>query len=252
MINRVVITRPSGPYTGAKRFAKKLIAAGFDCLELPVLACKSIALTDPLRHQIKASLSDQKRLWLGFVSPTSVWVWDQIISEDAELAEATGRALLGAQGGGTAAAILECFGRKPDFIPAVFVAEEFAREFAAVLKAGDRLFVPQSADGRDVLAPTLVAMGKDVLSINTYQLEAVALTPEEIEAYRRFVTPNTAILFMSPSAVQATLAGVGGVLGSDKVVSIGPITSQAILSAGLHLWRQAQDYSEDGVLAVLR
>ena len=250
-VKRAVITRPLGPYSGLKSLAAKLETAGIEAFELPLLKCVPISLSAEDRESISQSLHKDAGGWLAFLSPTAVSVWSNLILSDAALASATQRAKIAAQGSGTAKAVSECLNRVPDFTPSVFVAEEFAREFARVLPPKRAVIVPQSADGRDLLAPTLRAEGFSASAIDIYKLVTNSINEESLDSYRRFVKERAAIVFMSPSAVTAAVRVLGGDLGTDKVVSIGPITTQAIRQAGLTVWREAQEHSEDGVLKVL-
>jgi uroporphyrinogen-III synthase len=161
------------------------------------------------------------------------------------------RSLIAVQGVGTADACRECFGRSPDFIPSVFVAEEFAKEFAQVLKVGERVLVPQSAEGRDLLAPTLASKGFGASSLILYKLEQRSAPHDLLEQYRSLQDSETYVVFMSPSAVRATVEAVGPTLESKKLLSVGPLTSQAIRKAGFTVWREAIEHSEDGVLREL-
>jgi uroporphyrinogen III methyltransferase/synthase len=131
------------------------------------------------------------------------------------------------------------------------VAEEFAREFARALPPNRAVIVPQSADGRDLFAPILRVAGFGASGIDIYRLEANGINKESLDSYRSFVREGAAIVFMSPSAVAAAARVLQGSLGTEKIVSIGPITTQAIKQAGLTVWREAQEHSEDGVLKVL-
>jgi uroporphyrinogen III methyltransferase/synthase len=162
------------------------------------------------------------------------------------------RALLAVQGVGTAEACRECFGRPPDFVPSVFVAEEFARELGQLLKAGHMIIVPQSAEGRDLIAPSLASQGFAAASFSLYKLERSAAPQQVLSAYHSLSDPETYVVFMSPSAVRATVELVGPTLRSKKIVSVGPLTSRAIRSAGLQVWREAVEHSEEGVLRELR
>jgi uroporphyrinogen III methyltransferase/synthase len=250
-VKRVVITRPSGPYSGSKRLAGKLEAVGIEVFELPLLKCVPLDLSANDRSLIIQSLQQDPGGWIAFLSPTAVWVWSDLIAGDSVLASATQRAKIAVQGSGTAKAVIECLNRVPDFTPSVFVAEEFAREFARALPPNRAVIVPQSADGRDLFAPILRVAGFGASGIDIYRLEANGINKESLDSYRSFVREGAAIVFMSPSAVAAAARVLQGSLGTDKIVSIGPITTQAIKQAGLTVWREAQEHSEDGVLKVL-
>ena len=251
MIKRVVLTRPSGPYSGTRRLASKLESRGYDTRELPLFKCVAINITQNDRVEVLGMLQTFDCSWLVFLSPTAVWVWKDLIGKDADLLQATAKSKIATQGSGTATAVKECFNRNPDFVPSVFVAEEFAREFIGVLQKSECVVVPQSTEGRDVFVPLLVAAGFFAQGVGIYRLEVNQISSDEIIEYRRFVSSDTAIVFMSPSAASAASLVLGGVLGTDKIISVGPITSQAIKQAGLPVWREAKEHSEGGILQVL-
>lgn len=248
--HHVVITRPSGPYAGGDKLARKLHEAGFLTFELPVLACQVIPLsneTEKLLSEVYAS----EQVWLAFLSPSALWVWSTIAKSDSALAELTNRASIAVQGSGTAAACQECFGRRPDFVPALFVAEEFAKELSLVVRSGHRVLVPQSADGRDVLVPMLRRNGVQADSFNLYRLEPCQPSADTLLRFGSLPDSETFVVFMSPSAVRAAFKAVGASLSKKKIVSVGPITSQALRQVGLSVWREAREHSEAGVLQAL-
>lgn len=252
VIHRVVLTRPAGPYEGGRTLAQRLTAQGYEVLEFPLLRCVPVALSAHDREQLEAACARLRGVWLAFLSPTAVAVWRELVEPGSILAEATSRIAIAVQGVGTAQALRELFCRQPDFVPSVFVAEEFAKELAGRLSRGETVIVPQSADGRDVFAPTLTELGHRAFAVATYRLEPEPASAQLLERYRVFVDSSTAVVFMSPSAVRAAAAVLGASLGTNKVLSIGPITSQAIRTAGFPLWREAREHSEDGVVASLQ
>jgi uroporphyrinogen-III synthase len=246
----VVITRPSGPYAGGDKLAGKLRQAGFSTLELPVLACRVIPLSDETKKLLQEFYPVEK-VWIAFLSPSALWVWSTVAASDAALMALTKRALIAVQGSGTAAACEECFGRRPDFIPSVFVAEEFAKEFALVSKPGQRVLVPQSAEGRDVFVPTVRRHGVIADGFGLYRLEPCEPSPESLLKFNNLQNEEPFVVFMSPSAVRAAVGVIGPVLFKMRIVSVGPITSHAVREAGLTVWREAQEHSEEGVLQAL-
>jgi uroporphyrinogen-III synthase len=164
------------------------------------------------------------------------------------------------QGVGTAEALAECFGRHPDFMPSVFVAEEFGHEFAAVVGHDGRptqtkVFIPQSTRGRGVLAPVLRSHGYEVFSVDLYHTRELSLSDELRGLVGHLDPTTTAFVFMSPSAVCATvqqLAQHRALLEEAAIISVGPITSQAVRSAGLVVTAEAASHSEQGVVELLK
>ena len=62
------------------------------------------------------------------------------------------------------------------------------------------------------------------------------------------------IIFMSPSAVRAVARAFKDertTLEALRIVSVGPITSQAVRESGLEVFAEAIEHSEDGVIAEL-
>jgi uroporphyrinogen-III synthase len=216
-----------------------------------VLKCAPREPSAETLARVAALAGRQGAVWLAFLSPTAVVVWNELGARYQVMRELVGRARLAAQGNGTAKACEECFQRPPDFIPSVFVAEEFAKEFGDVVSASEAVIVPQSAEGRDVLAPSLAARGIAAESFSLYGLEAVTPPAELISRLAELPSESTAVVFMSPSAVRAAMKAAGDAIRSKRIVSVGPITSKEIRAHGLLVWAEAREHSEDGVVEVL-
>ena len=247
----VVITRPSGPYAGAERMAEQLRERGFEPVEFPVLTCVPREPSSETIVRLGQLASDASVMWLAFLSPTAVVVWSALAERFQVMKTIQGKARLAAQGSGTAKACEEHFGRSPDFVPSVFVAEEFARELCEIVSTSDRVLVPQSAEGRDMLAPTLAIRGVRAESFQLYGLEVVTPPAELFTRLGLLPDETTAVVFMSPSAVRAAMRVAGDAIRRKRVVSVGPITSQEIRLFGLSVWAEAREHSEKGVLEVL-
>jgi uroporphyrinogen-III synthase len=253
--NKVILTRPSGPYPGSERLAAKLQERGFKTLELPLLRCVARVLSREELLELRGfffNAGSERKRWLVLLSPNAVWVLREILrsSKEGDNSEMLldSSISIAAQGSGTAQAIVECFGREPDFVPSVFVAEEFVREFSTILRGSERILVPQSADGRDIFAPTLRGLGYDAMGVSIYSIERGILSAEEVSRYREFVDPGSVIVFMSPSAARAAREELGEQLGTTRILSVGPITSQALRRLGYPVWREAVGHSEEGVI----
>lgn len=250
MISTVVITRPSGPYAGAEKLSRKIAERGLKPFEFPVLACEALELGAQDRSYIAEVLAT-KGSWIAFLSPTAVYVFADMIAREFPEDVILPNGLIAAQGTGTAAAVSECFKSSADFIPSVFVAEEFAKEFAPKLRGDQLVLVPQSAEGRDLFAPTLRTLGKRARSFSLYGLKASPVAVEQREALKAMSGEDTVVVFMSPSAVRAAVQAASDALVGKRILSVGPITTQAIRKAGLSLWREAREHSEEGVLEAL-
>jgi uroporphyrinogen-III synthase len=116
------------------------------------------------------------------------------------------------------------------------------------------VLVPQSAEGRDVFGPILRKAGIEVSCIATYGLVAVAPSQEEVDAVRACAADDSFIVFMSPSAVRATVENFPDPqhLRCLRAISVGPSTSKALRESGLKVYAEAKEHTEGGVVACLK
>lgn len=254
MAKTVVITRPIGMSDGARDLSARVKDLGLCSLQLPVLRCELLALSVD-EHEALREFITQGRGWIAFLSPNSVHAFRQLCEEHLRGFVVPPSLKFAVQGSGTADALLSCFGRRPDFLPTVFVAEEFGEEFARETRQRERVLVPQSADGRDLLAPLLRTKGFDVVSLATYRTREVSLSLEDSAAFEGLDPSTSVIVFMSPSAVRATVKALAHQrprLEAIPLISVGPITTQAVKEAGLRVTAEATAHSEEGVIEALR
>lgn len=246
----VVLTRPQGLYDGNQRLSEKLKAIGLETLEISGLTCHSMPIEDHVLKEVECASDGDGNVWFVLLSPTAVHVVASLSATYKQLASSISKAKIACQGRGTAGAVQACFGRNADFIPTTFIAEEFSQELASVLSPADTLLVPQSLQGRNVIGPALKSQGFSVCSWSSYRFNERALSAQEIDALSK-APEKTVVIFMSPSAVSALVKQARSELANKRLLSIGPVTSQAIKSAGLPIWREANEYSQEGIIEVL-
>jgi uroporphyrinogen-III synthase len=254
MTKTVVITRPEGISDGANELSAKVEALGLRPLRLSVLRCELLELS-AAEEQLLRGFMAEGHGWVAFLSPNSVLAFRHVCDERLHGLVVPPSIKFAVQGGGTADALQSCFGHRPDFVPSVFVAEEFGEEFAREARQGGKVLVPQSAEGRDILAPLLRSKGFDVVSLDTYRTRQVPLSSEDRAAFERLEPGQSVLVFMSPSAVRATvraLADQRPLLEAIPIISVGPITTQAVKQAGLQVAFEATPHSEEGVIEALR
>lgn len=126
-----------------------------------------------------------------------------------------------------------------------FVAEGLAEKLTAVVKPGDRVLIPTSTDGRQVLVKELANIGALVDQAYIYE-------PVLGETYG----PNSldkvdVILYTSPSIVKnmIQLVGLEGLRGK-KAVAIGPVTAKELNDNKLSCIT-CDEYSTDGIIKKL-
>ena len=252
MVHTVIITRPKGPYAGDEGLSKRLVAEGFSPLHLASLSVESRELTSEELEDIQTTISSPGA-WVAFLSPTVVYVMRDLCGEiGCDFSSYSVR--IAAQGPGTSDAVRKVFNREVDLESSIATAEVFAEQLALRLGGAGKVLVPQSAEGRDVFGPILRDSGVEVRCIATYGLVTVAPSQEEVDAVRACSPDNSFIVFMSPSAVRATVDRFPDPehLKSLRAISVGPSTSKAIRDVGLKVFAEAKEHTESGVVACLK
>jgi uroporphyrinogen III methyltransferase/synthase len=154
---------------------------------------------------------------------------------------------IAAIGPGTARALAE-HGIAADVVPERFVAEALVEALAAIEIEGRRVLVARAAEARDVLPDALRKRGAEVDVVALYETVREAPEPEAVEAAQGadYVT------FTSSSTVRNLTEALGDRFPHDaRVVSIGPITSEAAHVAGLEVAVEAERHDIDGLVAAL-
>jgi uroporphyrinogen III methyltransferase/synthase len=171
----------------------------------------------------------------------------RILIERLASAGLDARALAGARvaaiGPGTAAE-LRLHGVLADIVPERFVAEGLVEALADVPVR--RVLVARAADARDVLPDALRARGASVDVVALYETVAEVLGEAELAAVRAadYVT------FTSSSTVRFFFEAVTEPVGA-RLVSIGPVTSDALRERGLEPHVEASRHDIDGLVEAL-
>jgi uroporphyrinogen III methyltransferase / synthase len=157
------------------------------------------------------------------------------------------RVTVAAIGPGTARALAE-HGVRADIVPERFVAEALVEALAPVEVEGRRVLVARAAEARDVLPDALRERGAGVDVVALYETVREMPEPEAIEAAQGadYVT------FTSSSTVRNLTEALGDRFPRGaRIVSIGPITSQAARAAGLEVAVEAERHDVDGLVEAL-
>lgn len=249
MVTPIVITRPHGPLSPADGFAERVASLGCEVIRYSPFSIQPRQLSQNDEHEV-LSFFKRANPWVAFLSPTAVRVFKELCVR-LGIEPSFRRA---AQGPGTSSVVQECFGNRVDFESTVSTAEHFAAQFLEATKeTKPSVLIPQSSDGRDELGPLLERGGCFITRVVTYGPVTVAPSADERSRMVRANAQGAFILFMSPSAVRATVQSVDGVgqLAGLKVISIGPSTSKAVVDHGLTVFAEAAEHSESGVLQCL-
>jgi uroporphyrinogen III methyltransferase/synthase len=150
-------------------------------------------------------------------------------------------------GPGTARA-LAARGIRADVVPERSVAEALVESLEPVDVAGRPVLVARAAEARDVLPDALRERRAKVDVVALYETVAEEPDPEAVDAARSadYVT------FTSSSTVRNFVAAIGDDFPDRaRVVSIGPVTSEAARQAGLTVDAEAESHDPDGLVEAL-
>ena len=238
---RVVVTRARAQASG---LAATLRGLGAEVVELPAIRIEP-RLEAPEVREAVSRLGEYALVCL--TSPNGVRLLFEAMAAGGLDARALADTVVAAIGPGTAR---ELAGRgiAADVVPERFVAEALVEALAAVEVEGRRVLVARAAEARDVLPDALRERGADVDVLALYETVREEPDPERIEAAQAadYVT------FTSSSTVSNLVEALGDRFPRGaRIVSIGPVTSEAARAAGLEVHVEAERHDVEGLLAAL-
>jgi uroporphyrinogen III methyltransferase / synthase len=238
---RVVITRARAQ---ASELARRLDALGAEPIELPAIRIEPRIDSDEVRRAVQ---DIHTYALVCLTSPNGAGLLFEAMAAQGRDARALASASVAAIGAGTEA-VLAANGVLPDIVPERFVAEELVEALAKLELKGKPVLVARAAEGREVLPDALRKRGAEVDVVALYETVAESPDPDALERAREadFVT------FTSSSTVRNFIETAGnGIPDGAKVVSIGPITSEAAREAGLRVDIEAERHDIGGLVEAL-
>jgi uroporphyrinogen III methyltransferase/synthase len=231
----VAVTRARAQASG---LAERLRGLGATVVEAP--AIRIVPLDGP-------ALSVAGYDLICLTSPNGVRLFFERLAAAGLDARALAGARVGAIGPGTAAA-LRSYGVVADVVPAErFVAEGLVEALALVPVA--RVLVARAAEARDVLIEALRTRGAEVDVLALYETVAEPLSEQQVSA----VLAADYVTFTSSSTARFLVESLGGD-GSGlkgRLVSIGPVTSEALRERGMEPDVEATRHDIDGLVDAL-
>ena len=262
---RIVVTRARAQASG---LAATLRGLGAEVVELPAIRIEPRIESEEVRRAVER-IGEYALICL--TSPNGVRLLFEALGEaglDARALGGTGNSkqveegdgssavedasartgvTIAAIGPGTARALVE-HGIVADIVPERFVAEALVEALASVDVEGRRVLVARAAEARDVLPDALRERGAEVDVVALYETVREEPDAEAVEAAQSadYVT------FTSSSTVRNLTEALGDRFPKEaRVVSIGPITSEAARDAGLEVAVEADRYDVEGLVAAL-
>jgi uroporphyrinogen III methyltransferase / synthase len=238
---RVVVTRARPQ---ASELARRLAALGAEPIELPAIRIEPRIGSEDVRQAV-ANLHTYALVCL--TSANGVRLLFEAMAAEGRDARALANASVAAIGPGTAAALAE-FGVLADIVPERFVAEQLVEELDRLQLEGKPVLIARAAEAREVLPDSLRKRGAKVDVVVLYDTVREQPDPEALEHAQQadFIT------FTSSSTVRNFLEAVDGKLPeAAQIVSIGPVTSEAIREAGLSVDVEAEQHDIGGLVEAL-
>lgn len=186
--------------------------------------------------------------WLVFSSANGVRaVIERLLGLGHDL-RSLGRVRLAAIGPATSEALAD-YHLRADLQPTRFLAEDLAAELIA-RAAGQRFLLARASRGREVLADQLQAAGGRVQQIVVY--ESADITTPEAGIFEQLREGRIDWVTVTSSAIARSLWNLFGAdLTRTKLVSISPLTSEALRELGLHPAAEARQATMASVVEAI-
>jgi len=238
---RVVVTRARAQAGG---LAKRLRNLGAEVVELPAIRIEPRIESAEVKS---AAERIGEYALICLTSPNGVELLFDAMRGAGLDARALAGATVAAIGPGTARALAKR-GIAADVVPEQFVAEALVAALEDVEVSGKRVLLARAAEARDVLPDALRERGAEVDVVALYETVREVPSPEAVEAAQGagYVT------FTSSSTVRNLIESLGERFPADaRVVSIGPVTTDAARDAGLAVHVEADRHDVEGLVAAL-
>ncbi len=241
--------------TRARHQAGKLVtaleSAGASVLEFPVIK----TVDPPDWAAVDTAIQDLPSYdWVVFTSANAVRCFLTRMQALGREPQSLRSARIAVVGTSTAAQLAE-HDLTPDLIPDDFVAEGLIEAFGrAGVGGGSRILLPRALKAREVLPEALRAMGAAVHVAPVYRTTIGDGDAQTLDRLAQGVVD--AVTFTSPSTVTGFLrltatSAAADALSRIAVASIGPVTSDAVISAGYTVTAEADPHTVGGLVQAL-
>lgn len=148
---------------------------------------------------------------------------------------------------------MEKFGIVADIVPDKYVAEELIDVLKPILKKEDRVLIPRAKIAR----PKLVEELKDISVITEVEIyETIKDDNIEMDILEEIEELENYYLVYTSSSTFTNFKEILGeenksIIDKGKIISIGPITSETVEKSGYPIYKEARDYTIDGIIDIL-
>ncbi|WP_223591121.1 uroporphyrinogen-III synthase [Neobacillus bataviensis] len=222
----------------AKSFSQLVESYGGIPIEIPLIAFRPIASNERLQDCLKALDTYD---WIIFTSNVTVETFFTFLDDSVEALPRV--AVIGKK----TEEVLKEKGVQAEFVPSVYVAEEFVEEFLPILQSGSKVLIPKGNLAREYIAAALTEAGAQVEEVIIYE----TYLPEESRLKVRGMLADGEIdilSFTSPSTVDHFMEVVKDYdlheqLSSCVISCIGPVTEKKLLEYGLAVHASPKVYT---------
>ena len=242
---KIVVTRARAQ---ASDFISRLTELGADCIEIPTIRIVPPGDNSELENQV--TRLDQYD-WIVFTSVNGVKYFFKTLFKMNLDVRALGRLKCACIGPVTKLELLK-YGIVSDVLPKTYRAESVVEAFKDLGIKGKKVLLPRAREARTILPRELNEMGAEVNEVTAYVTELAddrkkllidLLEKKEIDLVT-FTSSSTVKNFKSmlpPDEAEAFLSQI-------LTASIGPITSDTIVSEGMTTHIEAETYTIDGLI----
>lgn len=242
----VVVTRSRAQ---SSKLVDKIMNLGGNPIKFPTIKIEEIKPNEALDREIER-LSQYS--YIIFTSENGVKIFFDRLFELNYDSRKLGNIKIIAIGPATSKALRER-GIAADIIPKRFVGEAVVEELQEILSKEDRILIPRASEARPYLVKKLSEIC-GVVECKTYRTVKGEGNKEEILELLNEDKINY-VTFTSSSTVKNFVEIIGkenlDKLKNTKIISIGPITSNTIKDFGLNVYKEAEEYTIDGIIKAL-
>ncbi|OPJ55968.1 uroporphyrinogen-III C-methyltransferase [Alkalithermobacter paradoxus] len=239
----IVVTRARSQ---SSTLVDKISELGGNCIEFPTIKINETKDNKELEREIE---DIEKYTYIVFTSQNSVQIFlDKMIKMQKDF-RSMNKCKIIAVGPSTAKSLRDR-GIVPDFVPNKYIPEYILESLKGELNENDNILIPRASEARDYLIENLSKIC-NIKEIKIYETilgegkkeQIIKLLDQKIINYITFTSSSTVKNFIS-------IIGKENIdkLKNTKLISIGPVTSKTITEFGLNIYREAKNYTIDGIL----
>lgn len=237
--------------TGTENFVgkltKRLQKSGAVTETICRMKIRSYGKSETVQKELKNLTS---YTWLVFTSANGVRIFFEELLESGLDYRSLGHLRLAAVGSGTAEE-LKKFGFLADFLPETFCTESLAAGLVKKLTGNDRVLIPRSAAGAEILTQILDQAGIEFCDLGLYD---VCGEEKDSMTLVKQMKEQDYLVFGSASGVDAVFGCVEAELlkgGGQKIACIGRFTAERLEHYGFRAAAVAETYDIEGLIKIL-